>query len=344
LENQNETVEETNYTFLDHLEELRKRIIIILISFIVLTVGAYFFKEQIYYFLIEPLDGLDLKLIHIKVFDKFLAFLKISLYTGIVLSFPIIIHQLSKFILPALYSHEKKWYFRTLGVIIILFFLGAFFAYKVLTPMSLQFLIQFGNEKKEEVAKANKENNDTNSKKTIPDNIVKPLLSVNEKLSVINSQLKTVIQEKTSDPEQLIEINKNLTLIYQDFQRLNENINILKPKKENKWRNIESNLSISDYFDWILIFVLMIGVVFQLPLVMTVLAKIGIVSDKSLGKFRPYALILILVTSALITPPDLISQVLVGIPVYLLYEVSILLARIIRKRRERSEQELEEEV
>ncbi len=339
-ENQSEQVEEeTNYSFLDHLEELRKRIIVVLISFIVLTAGAYFFKEQIYLFLTEPLKGLDVTIMHIKVYDGFLAFLKISLYTGIVLSFPVILMQLSKFILPALYNHEKKWYYRILGVITVLFFLGAFFAYKILAPMSLNFLINYTKEQ-EKKQEQQAEKDKSGEKKKYPNDIIKPLLAVNDKLAAINEQVKTVIKNNRHDQQQLVDINKNLALVYKDFNLINEHISKLKPKNR---RTIESNLSISDYFDWILLIILMIGVIFQLPLVITMLAKIGLVSDISLGKFRPYALILILVTAALITPPDLISQVLVGVPVYLLYEVSIFLARIIRKRRERAEKESEEE-
>ncbi|HEO64267.1 MAG TPA: twin-arginine translocase subunit TatC, partial [Spirochaetes bacterium] len=95
------------------------------------------------------------------------------------------------------------------------------------------------------------------------------------------------------------------------------------------------------YLDWIVFIVIIIGIVFQLPLVITLLAKIGIVTDRSLTKFRPYALVIILVIAAIITPPDAITQVMVGGPVYLLYEVSILMARLMRKMNERKAKENE---
>ncbi len=295
----------------------------------VFTILSYIFKERLYQFIVLPLQNLDVKLIHLKVYDKFMAFLKISLYSGIILSFPIILYQLSLFILPALYPSERKWYYTGLSGVVVLFFIGTFFAYRIMTPISLEFLINFGKENPPISinSKAKKKNKDA---------LTKELLSINNNLSSSNKNLRELIIKGNTN-NNMVEVNKNFALIYKDFLELNKKINKLWTKSNKN--AIESTLSISDYIDWLLFFIFMVGVVFQLPLVLTILARIGIVNARSLSRFRPYAVIIILVVGAVITPPDWITQLMIGVPVYLLYEVSILMARLMQRYKEKAEKE-----
>lgn len=104
--------------------------------------------------------------------------------------------------------------------------------------------------------------------------------------------------------------------------------------------NIENRWTISSYFDTLIPLVLGTGLAFQLPLLMILLAKIGIVSASYLRRVRKYSIILILILAAVITPgPDVISQLTVAIPLFLLYEISILLTRRIEKERAEEEKE-----
>lgn len=438
---------EKNLPFLDHLEELRMRIIKILIAFVICTAFAFIFREDIYWILVDPAIKLDVNFIHTKPYDKFMAFLKISLYSGIVMSFPVILFQLVQFVVPALYPKERRWFFGGMVFVVILFFTGCFLAYKILTPMSLQFLIEFdqvkGDKSKEaqlplakqdiksklqeinaklttlqidqgqlleknpnltdkavtdirksiiekqseimadflsiedqnilkninskigklitnesEILKNLEENGDL-AQIEVHKRIHKMLFQMFEKFfyltqttdwTLLDNKLDEAIQNQTAvlvdqekDLDKHIKIYKGLLIIYQDFFNLNDNVTGLKKFAENQIeknpKSILSMLSISDYFDWIVFFIFIIGVVFQLPLVITLLAKIGMVNSKQLAFFRPYAFVIILVVSAVITPPDVLSQVIVGGPVYLLYEISILLALFVQAK----DDELEEE-
>ncbi|MDH5680789.1 MAG: twin-arginine translocase subunit TatC [Spirochaetota bacterium] len=337
MENPPQTTNERALPFLDHLEELRFRLFRIIVSFIVFTALAYFFKEEIFKALVEPLAKLDVRFIHTKVYDKFIAYLKISLYSGIVLSFPVIIFQLSKFVVPALYPNEKRWFYGGLAFVMLFFFLGAFVSYRYITPVSLKFLIEFGNEEKkdEKVNVKNKKNDDVYEKR---------LKNIDQKLEKLDSEIQSGIAALPKNKPEMIrmagmlkaygEVIKDMSILYKEL-RPGDPPPPKSDKKADKERKIESYLNISDYFDWIIFFVFIIGVIFQLPLIISILAKLGMVDDRTLGRIRPYALIVILVLSALITPPDVLSQLMIGLPVYLLYEISILMAKIIRIKQEK---------
>jgi sec-independent protein translocase protein TatC len=104
--------------------------------------------------------------------------------------------------------------------------------------------------------------------------------------------------------------------------------------------NIENRWTISSYFDTMIPLILGTGLAFQLPLLMILLAKIGIVSATYLRKVRKYSIVIIMIVAAVITPgPDVISQMTVAIPLFLLYEISILLTRRIEHRQEEEEKE-----
>jgi sec-independent protein translocase protein TatC len=104
--------------------------------------------------------------------------------------------------------------------------------------------------------------------------------------------------------------------------------------------NIENRWTISSYFDTMIPLILGTGLAFQLPLLMILLAKIGIVSATYLRNVRKYSIVIILIVAAIITPgPDVISQLTVAIPLLLLYEISILLTRRIEKRQEKEDRE-----
>ncbi len=400
-----------NLPFLDHLEEFRRRLIRIVLSFIVLAIGAYIFKEDILQLLMEPVKDLDVKFIHLKIYDFFMAYLKISLYTGILLSAPIIIYQISQFVLPALYSSERKWFYSGLAFFLVFFFVGAFFSYRYLAPISAEFMITFTKSQSipetidmyrfnDEIIKKlpshtssdfmftvyekDVDNNryilksglslkDTskivdilrsvqfdpsNPSKKTQDNSeeFKKLQAIERKLNKIDDNLQALVkkQEKGRNPSDdsltltrqfldYLEVNRE---IYKNLQRKMDFMTLqtdpILKKDDSHKKLVESHLSIADYLDWIVFIILIVGVVFQLPLVITLLAKIGIVTDRSLTKFRPYALVAILVVAAIITPPDAITQIMVGAPVYLLYEASIIMARLMRKMKEKKEREVEE--
>ncbi len=249
------------YTFLDHLEELRWRIIKIIISLVLLLIISLFFVPTILHIVRRPISDLDISLNVFSIQGYFLAYLKVGLISSIIFTFPVAIYQMSAFVLPGLYPEEKKYFYLTAGFSVIFFIFGVLFSYFVLAPISFNFLYNFAQ----------------------------------------SSGGFNVFTENS------------------------QNVNLLP--------------GLNAYVDLFLLLVLLTGLIFQLPLIVLFLAKIGLVSDKTLSKYRAHSFIIILIIAALITPPDIITQLILGVPMYLLFELSIFLARIVRKRAEKRELE-----
>ena len=95
---------------------------------------------------------------------------------------------------------------------------------------------------------------------------------------------------------------------------------------------VNNQWAINEYFDLVVKFVLSFGLVFEMPLIAFVLAKIGILTPKFLREYRRYAIVIIVVLAAVLTPPDLISQVMMAIPLFFLYEISIWITVVFRKK------------
>lgn len=125
-----ENLKRSNKPFLDHLEELRFRIIKVISSLIIFGIVGYLYREEILVLVLSPLRDIgnleEIRFIHLKVHDKFMAYLKLSFYTSLILSFPVLLYQISRFVLPALYLREYRFYFVSMGLIIVLFFWVAF--------------------------------------------------------------------------------------------------------------------------------------------------------------------------------------------------------------------------
>jgi sec-independent protein translocase protein TatC len=234
-----------------HLEELRKRIFYVLIALLLGTIISFVFIKQIILFLKAPIADLNIKLYYFKPYEKLTTYFKIALFAGLIISVPFSLYQVTRFILPALYNKERRFYFGILPLIFVLFLGGAFFCYKIIAPISFKFFTTFMQ----------------------GDDVI-PL-----------------------------------------------------------W-------GIKDYFSLLMLLVFFTGVIFQLPLVMMLLARIGIVTGKALAKYRKHAIVIIFILSAVITPPDVVSQILLAIPTVLLYEISIFLAKTMSKKREKEMQEI----
>lgn len=257
LKKQKKVIEE--YTFLDHLEELRWRIIKTIIGFVVVLIASLFFVPTILSIIRMPIININIDLNVFSFQGYFFAYLKVGLISALILSFPVAVYQTSAFVLPGLHSWEKKWYFVTLIFSVLFFISGVCFSYFVLTPISFNFLYSFAT--------------------------------------------------GSSGFNLLGDIGFSISVLP----------------------------GLNEYIDLFLLLLLLSGLSFQLPLVIMFLTKIGIIDDRNLSKYRAHSFIIILVVSAFFTPPDVITQLILGVPLYLLFELSILLSSIIRKRRERTE-------
>ncbi len=251
-------VEESSMSLIEHLTELRNRIIWSLLAFIVAMTLCFFVWEPIYDFLTIPLcnalaaRGQECALVFLSVQEGFFLAFQISVIAGLVLSFPVISYQLWRFVAPGLYRNEKQAFLPFLLASPAMFFLGAFFAYYVVTPMAFTFFLGFQDP---------------------------GALAVEGE----------VVSEASA------------AMVFQG--------------------------SAQSYLSLTMSFIIAFGLCFQLPVLLTLMGRAGIISSQSLVSTRKYAIVAILILAAVATPPDMMSQIILFATVYPLYEVSILLIR-----------------
>lgn len=247
-------VEASRAPLLDHLIELRSRVIRSLLALAVAAIGCFWFAGDIYFLLIEPFSavaedirGAPLEFIFTAPMEFFFAKLKIAVFAGLFVAFPVIAWQVYAFVAPGLYKTERGAFWPYLLMAPVLFALGGAVVYFAMLPMLAQF---------------------------------------------------TVSMEETEAAGTTIR---------------------LLPK-------------VADYLSLVMALMVAFGLSFQLPLVLTLLGRIGVVSSGTLAKGRKYAVVGILAFGAIFTPPDPMSQILLALPVYLLYEISIFCVKLIEKR------------
>ncbi len=238
--------EQDKIPFTAHLEELRKRLIVCFIAVGIGFVLSYGFKEKLFQILTRPLISVMQtgdKLIFTGLPEAFFTYLKVALFSGIILSTPVIFYQFWMFVAPGLYEKEKQHMIPIVFLSTFFFVGGSFFGYFIVFPYGFKFFLGFASE------------------------IIRPLPSMREYLSFASKLL------------------------------------------------------------------LAFGLVFELPLIITFLAKLGIVSVSFLKKNRKYALLLFFMGAAILTPPDVVTQVMMALPLIVLYEISIIGARIFGKKK-----------
>lgn len=255
-------IDDSAAPLIEHLAELRTRILYSVLAFIVAMVLCYTVWNPIFNFLTRPIcdalanRGQQCGLYLIKLQEGFFVAVKISFLGGFALSFPVIGYQLWRFVAPGLYKSEKSAFLPFLVASPLMFILGAAFAYFIVLPMAFSFFLNF--------------------------------------------------QQPGSE---LVQGSNDLASI--GFQG-----------------------SVEEYLGLTTKFIMAFGVCFQLPVLLTLMGKAGLVSSAGLASVRKYAVVLILIVAAVVTPPDMMSQIIFFIAVYPLYEVSIWLIRGIEKRRE----------
>ncbi|MEM8849949.1 MAG: twin-arginine translocase subunit TatC [Pseudomonadota bacterium] len=268
-------IEDSSAPLIEHLAELRTRLIRSVIAFLIAMIACFVVAEPIMNFLLKPIQeimvnfGLEPTIIFTAPQEKFFALIRISVIFGIGLSFPVIAHQLWRFVAPGLYKTEKNAFLPFIFASPILFLLGASFAHYVVTPLAMNFFIGFSD-------------------------IIPTIVS-----SVAgNGSDLVVVEEPASEAGPIVVLP-----------------------------------SVRESLDLTLKFIFAFGLCFQLPVLLTLMGIAGLVSAEGLGNVRKYAVVGILVLAALVTPPDVITQVILFVVVYGLYEISIQLVRIVERRR-----------
>ena len=263
-------VEASSAPLIEHLAELRTRIMRSLFAFIIGVIIVFVFAEPLLDFIMGPIQrvlvnmGQKADLIFTAPHEYFFTLFRIAMIGGFMLSFPVIAHQMWRFVAPGLYSNEKGAFLPFIIASPVLFLAGASFAHYVVTPLAMGFFIGFAD--------------------------IIPAIT-----SVIGGGEAPV---------------EGATPRYLFLGSVKESLNLT------------------------LKFIFAFGLCFQLPVLLTLLGKAGIVSADGLRDVRKYAVVGILTLAAVVTPPDVVTQVILFTVVYALYEVSILLVAVVEKKRE----------
>jgi len=226
-------------TFLDHLEELRKRIFYSLIALVAGATAGFFIAGRVTNLLTRPVP----ELVFLAPAEAFVVQLKVALVTGLFLASPVIFYQFWRFVRPALARHEVKYVASAVVVSSVLFVAGVAFAYLVVVPLAMKFLLSFESPR------------------------------------------------------------------------------------------LHAMLSISQFVGTVGAFLLACGVVFQLPVIMFFMAKLGVITPKLLMKNQRIAVVLVFITAAVLSPPDVFSQLLMAVPLLVLFELGVLATYLARPRK-----------
>ncbi|WP_454849238.1 twin-arginine translocase subunit TatC [Rhizobium binxianense] len=258
-------IEDKPQPLIEHLMELRTRLIWSIGAFFVAFIVCFFFAKQLFNYLVYPyklavqwanLDVEKAQLIYTAPQEFFFTQVKVAMFGGLVIAFPIIAAQIYKFVAPGLYKNERQAFLPFLIASPILFLMGGALVYFFFTPMVMWFFLS--------------------------------------------------MQQAPGHDEVAIS---------------------LMPK-------------VSEYLSLIMTLVFSFGLVFQLPVITTLLARVGLLTSQWLAEKRKFAIVIAFIVAAVLTPPDPMSQIGLALPTILLYEISIYAARLVERQRTR--QELEE--
>jgi sec-independent protein translocase protein TatC len=250
-----DTIDDKPMPLLEHLVELRRRLLWSLAGFAVAFAISYHFSTQIYSFLARPLadilmqkTGQERRLIFTALYEAFFTYLKVGLFGAAFLSFPLVSSQVWLFVAPGLYRSEKRAFLPFLLATPVLFVLGAALAYYFIFPVAWSFFLSF-------------------------------------ETPTGGGGLPVQLEAK-----------------------------------------------VSEYLDLVMKLIFAFGIAFEMPVLLTLLAKVGIITSAGMKRFRRYAVVVMFVVAAILTPPDIITQLGLAVPLILLYEVSIIAARLVEPK------------
>jgi len=261
-----QSVDAQKMPLLDHLIELRQRLLYSAATLLVAFFICFYFAQDLFDFLVRPLAELlqaraavhgERRLIFTDLTEVFFTHIKIAIFFGAFASCPIFLTQIWLFVAPGLYRTEKGALAPFLVASPILFFLGGALVYFIIFPLAWKFFLSF---------------------------------------------------ETMGGPGSL---------------------------------PIELEAKVNEYLSLVMKLIFAFGLCFQLPVLMTLLARVGLATSKGMAAKRKYAIVGVFFVAAIFTPPDPLSQISLALPIILLYEISILMAKLVEKKK--AEREAEDE-
>jgi sec-independent protein translocase protein TatC len=223
-----------------HLDELRRRVIAVLVVFSAAALAAFTFSDDVAVFLMSPVSDLGVKLYTFAPAEKFTAYLRLSVWTGVIVSLPFSILQIGAFVWPALIGNERKYAAAALLLVPFLFISGSALSYKFLAPVVLKFFLSFG----------------------------------------------------ASD-------------------------------------GVQQFWGLAEYLSMLAALLTASGLLLEMPLVLLMAFALGVVTPKRVSRLRPRIILALFFIAAICTPPDVISQIALGVPLYLLFELTLLIGGLI---------------
>ena len=268
----NEDIEDSAAPLIEHLAELRTRLLWSLLAFIIAMVACFSFGSAILDFLLIPIENTMRALgnqnpvmQYTAPQEYFFTLIRISMVGGLALSFPVIAYQMWRFVAPGLYRSEKQAFLPFLIASPVLFLAGASFAHFVVVPMAMKFFLGFAD---------------------LPSYVAALVTGQGE------------------------------------------------PASSERGIEIVFNGKVNATLDITLKMIVAFGLCFQLPVLLTLMGKAGLASSRGLRSVRKYAIVAILTVAALVTPPDVTTQVILFTVVYGLYEISIYLVQWVEKKKD----------
>jgi sec-independent protein translocase protein TatC len=242
---------------LEHLVELRNRLIYSMIAFFIAFLFCFAFAKNVYAFLTAPLidalandptrHGAPPVMIYTALYETFFTYVKVGMFGALCLAFPFMAYQLWMFIAPGLYRHERNAFVPFLIATPIMFIAGASFVYFLMLPFAIKFFLSYATD------------------------------------------------------------------------------------------TIQLQARVGEYLSFVMTLIFAFGFCFEMPVLLTLLGRVGIVTSSGLGKARRYAIVGVFVVAAVVTPPDVISQLSLAIPMVGLYEASIWSVWLIERNRAKRE-------
>ncbi len=325
-----EQADELRMSLGDHLDELRRRLIVGLIGPVVAAIVAFIYGRQLVAILCQPLlfelarRGEEPTLYNSNPGTAFAIYMKVSLITGLVFGIPWLVYQLWKFIAPGLYRHERRFGLLLMPGSALLTALGVLFMYFVMLPVTLLFLLEFGAGF--HLPSLQPSPVQQRLSREAPQQLTPAQIEATAEPTDADLPRWPVLDADPADPRDgQVWINRTQRALkfVADSEVLS--VDASKPRTSLLRNDL---FRIDEYLSFVLWLALAFAIAFQLPLVMLLLGWTGIVTRSQMASWRKYAMLAFFVFAAVLTPPDPISQVAMALPMYVLYEFGLLLVRL----------------